>query len=473
MRNRHVVNNNRPPGDSAYEQQDPLHRRGGSTKREKHALIGSKHLLLVVFFVVFVLLSLLFQLTRLGPDSSTGITGPIKRLARLRPVDALHPPLSIQYEQQPTTPTEETLGFDPSTSPPFVIFYNIYVAPKNIEKGIHIVQEQLGQIGRSHATSWKDRRPTIYYNTIGAPALNATYMNELCSQQNLICKKMRHYESAFEEVTLQRLYNFCTTYDTNSNNESSSSSSSSSFRVVYMHNKGSFNDRDGQNEIWRRHMTAAVTTKYCLQPPDDSCNVCGLNFWPQWTTMMPGNFWSAKCSYVKTLLPPVGFDTNMKQLSEQVLHRNETGQLSILLFPAADDQLGLGRFATEHWIASHPHVQPCDLSETMDIHYWNMQMRQPSDMKWSMAPRAPLQGPWTTWPGATGQSYVLDRAGRLKEYYLLPGYLFKWVFLYNQVPGNDSWAWSTFPDGQLWKKKAARYGTNVIDVPVTDDGVTD
>jgi hypothetical protein len=121
-------------------------------------------------------------------------------------------------------------------------------------------------------------------------------------------------------------------------------------------------------------------------------------------------------------------------------------------------------------------VTPCDLSETMDIHYWNTHMRQPGDMKWAMAPRAPLQSPFFAWPtddattggatatAATTQPVELDEAGRLTEYYLLPGYLFKWVFLYHQLPANDSWVWSIFPDGPLWRHRAAVYGTQVMDV---------
>jgi hypothetical protein len=151
---------------------------------------------------------------------------------------------------------------------------------------------------------------------------------------------MQQYESAFEQVTLQRLHDFCHHITDNK-----------SFRVVYLHNKGSLNDRDGQNQIWRRHMTAAVTSQDCLEPPDDACNVCGLQFWPQWSTFIPGNMWTAKCSYVKQLLPPNQFESHMQELAEQTRHRNETGQLTIRMFPANEDQLGLGRFATEHWIA--------------------------------------------------------------------------------------------------------------------------
>jgi hypothetical protein len=59
-----------------------------------------------------------------------------------------------------------------------------------MEKGIHIVQEQLGQIKRSYAVTAASSKDsvnnntvvTVFYNTIGAAnALNATYMKELCS----------------------------------------------------------------------------------------------------------------------------------------------------------------------------------------------------------------------------------------------------------------------------------------------------
>jgi hypothetical protein len=119
-------------------------------------------------------------------------------------------------------------------------------------------KEQMDFIGSSPAASHSGGKPVIlYYNTIGKQgALNSTYMHHLCSERNkLMCVHMKHYRGGFEELTLQRLYEYCLYQG-----------ASDSSKVIYIHNKGSFHSRDGTNRRWRTHMMMAVTSELCLNP---------------------------------------------------------------------------------------------------------------------------------------------------------------------------------------------------------------
>jgi hypothetical protein len=170
-----------------------------------------------------------------------------------------------------------------SQPPPHAIFYNVFIpldqGEEGVKKALEIVKEQMDFIGSSYAASYGGGKPvTVFYKTIGKHgALNATYMHHVCTERNtFVCQHMQHHHEGFEELTLQRLYEYC-------QNDGGSDS-----RVVYMHNKGSFHSREGQNRRWRNHMMMAVTSELCLKPPDDSCNVCGLMFYDVWALMFPG-----------------------------------------------------------------------------------------------------------------------------------------------------------------------------------------
>lgn len=391
-----------------------------------------------------------------------------------------------------------TFSLDPLTSPPFVVFYNIYLHPDRTDLGIEIVREQLGKVAKSYAAQshthsaidndtdndkdgsnpTRRKRLTIYYNTVGSRALDATHiMDDLCSLHGLDCRSMQHYESGFEEVTLQRAHDFCTQTTAPKKENDNGDNDNSDIRVVYMHNKGSFTDTS-VNKFWRRHLTMAVTSQHCLQPANDTCNVCGLQFWPMWVPFFPGNMFAAKCSYVTKLVPARNFSSVTATLKDRVTDLVQQDKLSVKLFPpdkfpAEPDRYGLDRFAAEHWIGSHPQLVPCDISDTANIHYWYTKDRNQTELKFAMAPRRPLRAPLKLWPVMTDMKKVKlkvlnSQVLRSKEYFLLPGYLFKWYALYQEFPPASSWVWSWFPDGGLWKDRIAMYGTEVIDWMLTN-----
>ena len=80
------------------------------------------------------------------------------------------------------------------------------------------------------------------------------------------------------------------------------------------------------NEVWRKPLFEAAIHKDCIDPPDKSCNVCGLQFFPTWAHFMPGNFWTAQCSYINKLLPPCGISIR-KGASYKTLLATERSKL--------------------------------------------------------------------------------------------------------------------------------------------------
>jgi hypothetical protein len=350
----------------------------------------------------------------------------------------------------------------PSISGTSAIFFNAFISPENEENGLRIVKEQLDQIASSYITSLKDQQVTVYFNTIGSPILDTALLNQLCETRNVTCQILNHYQSAFEEVTLQSLYNFCQDQD------------DESLRVAYLHNKGSFHSSRGSNERWRRHLTAAAMHEHCWNPPNDTCNVCGLQFWPVWNTFFPGNMWIAKCSYVRQLRPPTGFENQMDSVVKKAIELQKEGRIVNGLYPHRKGgteiykgYFALERYALEHWIGSHPDLQPCDVSGSRagDLTAWTQRIGNKSDFVWSMAPRRPLfPGPhyWFPLRDSKVHEILQDENRRMREYFLLPGHLLKWIHLYNVTPPASSWVWSWYPDSRAWRERVDKFG-NVIE----------
>jgi hypothetical protein len=175
---------------------------------------------------------------------------------------------------------------------PYAVFWNLYFA-----NGANAVQmanttsaakEQLHQIGSAFAAMALSQPATLYYNTIGDRSLggfkNTTFIDALCSQYYdgyLKCQHMEHFDRGFEEVTLNKLYDYC--------QDDESDDDRASHIVAYVHNKGSHHpggywDAETQAQVrqdcWRRSGTAAAVSELCLKPANDDCNVCSLLWTP-------------------------------------------------------------------------------------------------------------------------------------------------------------------------------------------------
>ena len=243
--------------------------------------------------------------------------------------------------------------------PTIAAFYNIYVS-KEQEKAtptvLKIIEEQINQLAQSHAASPKFNT-TVFYNTIGLQsAVNETFMNNLCTgRNNITCKHLQHYDTGFEEVTLQALYEHCQTHETDlamyfhSKGISHNSESIAVYSMYILSNPksccpGSFHPRNQQP--WRVRLMAAISNKLCVEPANKTCNVCGLNFASHFSHFMPGNFWIAPCSYVKKLRPPKLFEGDMINAANQISDLQRQNVIDRkAVFPDADWSQGTGRYA--------------------------------------------------------------------------------------------------------------------------------
>jgi hypothetical protein len=228
------------------------------------------------------------------------------------------------------------------------VFYNVYMVSETSEE---LLQEQMKQIQDALATnnSSKNNKTVLYYNVIGY-----NYTKSICDNDGaLICKRLEYYKQAHEEVTLQPLHEYCQRHPDH--------------RVSYLHTKGSFHPTQA-NKVSRRVGTRAVLSRACQSMQDASpCNICSLWFQTYPVPIIPGNFFTADCSYVQNLVPPMGYEQQRRNLCKVVnqVYPNGTDTTFCPTNEEADNltqsvDYGFGRYAMERWIVSHPDLRPCD-----------------------------------------------------------------------------------------------------------------
>ena len=338
------------------------------------------------------------------------------------------------------------------------IFYNVFVPTDRGQEGWdnarRIVAEQLQQIGDSYAGTQKEA--VVIYTTVGQPhVIDTDFVGPLCRQNGIRCAHQAHYASGFEDLSLQLLHDYCTHHPDETQ------------RVSYIHSKGSYHNEGGFNDRWRHHMTTAVTHELCLQPPDDTCNICGLHFCPEWGAfIMAGNFFAAQCGYIKQLIAPRDMDKQLDHLRQHLDQLVDRNILATNLYnKTAPWHEQTGRYAWEIWPVSHPSIRPCDLSATPALTHWYVDRRPTSEMIWDWAPRHALQDERWLMPYPDQRNQTLSDANqRMHDYFLLPGHLTRWFTLYGQGPPSDSWVWSWFPDGDQWRQAVEEHGEQAVQV---------
>lgn len=202
-------------------------------------------------------------------------------------------------------------------------------------------------------------------------------------------------------------------------------------------------------------MTDAVTVKECVDPPDATCNVCGMLLFGAWALIMPGNFWSADCAYIRKLPPPREFTDRMDAVFELRRQKLQENPVFSIAFPDVQgiDDHGSGRYSQEHWVGSHPDMVPCDLTAD-PLADWREHEHSPAEFNWSMYPRKEQErNPDIEW----------------KQPPLIAGNLFKYFTLYNQAPPDDSWVWRWFPYGEKYRQAVKKYGNRTFDIMVPLD----
>jgi hypothetical protein len=267
------------------------------------------------------------------------------------------------------------------------VFYNIYLSPTDRKlsgAGTRIVREQLRQLSESFAAHGRQRHGTesqegeallpldVHYITIGAANASETVVIPTCKKFNLNCVHLNHYDNAHEEKALGALHKFCKAKNKRGEDHS----------VIYIHTKGSFHRQALGQDQWRRAGTAAVTSEFCVrsigeqehQPsPSNSsstCNACGLLFQPLPGVHFPGNFFTAKCSYISQLLSPGQFNAMASTLKKRHAVLEESGAKKGNFYGWSMANVGFLRYANERkyhgsgeafesLLISHGCVLPC------------------------------------------------------------------------------------------------------------------
>jgi hypothetical protein len=288
--------------------------------------------------------------------------------------------------------------------------------------------------------------------------------------------------------------------------------------VIYIHTKGSFNWRNGSQEELRRASTAAVTSEFCLRSLEEhenksfpstssrQCNACGLLFQPLPGLHFPGNFFSAKCSYISQLLTPRKFNGRAGYLKRGDLVLRASGTKQGNFYGWSPGSVGFARYANERkyprgqspkwtqeeypyrvqgfvykrsivgisltfccapsfrfcndiyllvkdWVGSHPSLVPCDVGTSASLSHWRKPADYDSEFAWSLAPRAPFTHPDWDWPlklramihGSLNSSASNEL---LQQYFLLRGLVYRWKYFYGKIADENSWVWHWYPDGE-------------------------
>jgi hypothetical protein len=232
------------------------------------------------------------------------------------------------------------------------IFYNVYIPEDDTEKqenALRIINEQMQQRGVS------DPHSKVLYILIGSPNITDDFCQPNCHRQN-------YFKTGGEVNTLQSLYEYC--------------QENPKKLVTYLHDKGSFHHTE-HNEVTRRTATKAALdcrSEMAKHPDFSPFNVCTglLVILPQY--LSNANMWTAKCSYIRNLLPPKDYETAMQRMyNETLLHPVLGATKYACLKPIhwKDNHLGLGRYAYERWVWSHPDVIPADVIPMMKINFTN------------------------------------------------------------------------------------------------------
>jgi hypothetical protein len=273
-----------------------------------------------------------------------------------------------------------------------------------------------------------------------------------------------------------------------------------------MHSKGTFTPTRSNHQLRTLDMTA-ITSSACLAfgssdnvtnntnettttsaSPPLQCNVCGVQFFEQ-PMHFTGNMWVADCAYVVQLIPPRAFGATKQRVYDRMMaatvrveespgnlyqttftdgthYRFGGGKLWQLQELKWWNYLGLGRFAGEHWISSHPTLQPCEALSQVDgnpvFSYDTSAI--PAHEFANLRPRlrrAPT-GIFSDYPNNQRFHPWYQREGKLQQYKALYG---------GQVPPADSWFyayWKGWPLAGSWKRAPTSF-TVLVPPPEEED----
>jgi hypothetical protein len=386
-----------------------------------------------------------------------------------------------------------------------VVFYNIRVMPHTIPldatypssswHSIFTVEQQLEQLAASYATGG-DKKLIVYYNTIGSlPMLDHAALKQQCVDRNMDCIHLKNFPSDEDSgsavgldpwtMSMQQVFEFChreevVAFDDDNDFDSSSNEVHHPVQVIYMHNRLTGRSFD---ESLRPALTYAVTSRECLHEStlSRSCNVCGLQFFHESGYLFAGDMWTSKCSYIRTLVPPVEYEEKsrgvLNHLLPDLIH-NDVWDSSLSEQNMASIQslsekaaVTVSRYT---WISSHPRFVPCDLEPNRSLEVWfDAPYRRPHwRPRLSPSPREAYSPKvsdiaetrtadgfniWR-WLKATVEAFLsrhktLDNKSpdRKSELKFILNHLLQWEALYDgSYPPEASWVWRIIRNGSQW-----------------------
>eukprot|EP00438_Fugacium_kawagutii_P003299 Skav217946 [mRNA] locus=scaffold2100:113282:114217:+ [translate_table: standard] len=299
-----------------------------------------------------------------------------------------------------------------------VIFYNLYTASsEDIPRVSALVREQLSSLD-----------PTQHQLQITSIAAVTDISQLGLNPEVSKSATFRHVESGREDVTLHEVWSYCQT-------------ANPSQVVAYLHSKGSFHpDIPGQDQI-RDYNTAGALAPECLSMPE-TCNVCSARFSPIPHPHTPGNMWAARCGYVSKLLDPTAFPLEM------VRYYRHPARFEGLQCPTSRKScVGVGRFALEHWVHSHPDVQPCDL-DSSSAYRWRFPGTDP-EMKamTDFVSNPKVQQVLQPAPRFDLATYERQDGGCSKCGFNMTQRVDEYKFLHQQEPPATWWGWKFMKSG--------------------------
>jgi hypothetical protein len=304
-----------------------------------------------------------------------------------------------------------------------VIFYNLYIGNEtDIPRIRKLVHDQFRY--------WKaTRHDGIHVTSIGvnvSSLLSEGEGEDSFFPRTLPVHRVTYEPTGWEMLTLDVLWGYC--------------QDQPSATVAYMHSKGSFHPKP-QNEVMRQVLTKAVLSRDCYDRVTTTttpygknsttlCNTCSFRMSPYPHQHTPGNMWLAQCQYVRQLLRPSVFAERMESYRPWV---NESTN--------EEHCVGLGRFAAEHWVHTHPYNIPCDLYRP-DKYVWGYSglpaLEEIDQPKWNER----------HWHASTAPRFNKAKYQRKScvPMYNISRVLDQFQGLYRLTPAYDWWGWSWYND---------------------------
>jgi hypothetical protein len=379
------------------------------------------------------------------------------------------------------------------------VFYHIRADSNRV-----VVREQLRAARLAAATHLSQTPVQLFYSVVGNNStvavrrrkrkrsirlknLSPSEVHQMCERdapKNFRCSALPHFEVPFEGETLRNLHQYC------HSNPFSTAAYIQSELPDYL---GALVENGTQRFNLLLHLSRASLGRACMKAIRPTtidgpiCNTCGLIFYKLWTLFYPGNMFIASCQYINKLLPPSIFESKMAEYTKiALLARLRWNLVSGLFYSGTHSPLdtlnerltvhgrdvvemwGLDRFSVDFWVASHPAVNPCDVSHLMtrDFSYWStteaeLLTKQPQ-LRYTPALPAPNRpdSPFH-FSSEAFENVMSNVSSRVREISFLGGHLLRWYTLYDRAPAFDSPIWSWFPDSKVWKEGVANYGNRV------------